>query len=122
VQLFETELVRCHGATAVIDYTRENFADREERYDVIFDAVGKRKSRDAMLHSANALAPNGKRISVDDGMPRLRRAALLELRQVCESGVLRPVIDGCYRLEEIVEAHRYVDQGHKRGNVVVTVS
>ena len=105
-----------------MDYTSENFADRKERYDVIFDAVGKRKSRVAMDRSAKALAPGGKRISVDEGMPRLRRQWLLDLRQLCESGALQPVIDRCYRLEQIVEAHRYVDQGHKRGNVVVTVS
>ena len=116
------KLVRSLGASAVIDYTSENFADRKERYDVIFDAVGKRKSRVAMDQSAKALAPGGKRISVDDGMPRLRRQSLLDLRQLCESGALRPVIDRCYPLEQIVEAHRYEDQGHKRGNVVVTVS
>lgn len=116
------DLVRSLGATAVIDYTRENFVDRNERYDIIFDAVGKRKSREAMLQSAKALAPNGKRISVDSGTPRLRRQALADLRQLSESGVLRPVIDRRYRLEQIVDAHRYVDQGHKKGNVVVTVS
>jgi NADPH:quinone reductase-like Zn-dependent oxidoreductase len=116
------ELVRSLGATAVIDYTCENFVDRKERYDIVFDAVGKRKSRTALLQSARALVPDGKRISVDSGTPRLRPQALVDLRRLSESGVLRPVIDRRYRLEQIVEAHRYVDQGHKRGNVVVTVS
>jgi len=116
------ELVRSLGATAVIDYTSENFVDRKDRYDIIFDAVGQQKSRAAMLESARALSPNGKRISVDSGMPRLRRQALLVLRQLCESGVLRPVIDRRYPLDQIDMAHRYVDQGHKRGNVVVTLS
>ena len=115
------ELVQSLGPTAVIDNTSENFVDRNERYDIIFDAVGKRKSREAMLQSARALVLNGKRISVDSGTPRLRRQALVLLRQLSESGVLRPVIDRRYRLEQIVEAHRYVDHGHKRGNVVVTV-
>jgi NADPH:quinone reductase-like Zn-dependent oxidoreductase len=115
-------LVRSLGATAVIDYTSENFVDRKERYDVIFDAVGKRKSREAMRQSGRALAPNGRRISVDNGTPRLRRQAMVDLRQLAESGVLRPVIDRRYPLEQMVEAHRYVDQGHKRGNVVVTLS
>ena len=117
-----TELVRSLGATAVIDYTSESFTDRNERYDVIFDAVGKRKSREAMRHSAKSLVPNGKCISVDSGTPGLRRETLADLRQQCESGVLRPVIDQCYPLQQIVEAHRYVDRGHKRGNVVMTVS
>ena len=53
----------------MIDYTSENFVDRKERYDIIFDAVGRRKSREAMLHSARALVLNGKRESVDGGTP-----------------------------------------------------
>ena len=113
--------VRSLGATAVIDYTAENFVDRKERYDAIFDAVGKRKSREAMLQSARALVPTGKHISVDSGSPRLQRPSHGGLQQLSESGVLRPVIDRHYRLDQIVEAHRYVDQGHKKGNVVVTV-
>ena len=116
------ELVRSLGAASVIDYTKEDFTQRGDRYDVIFDAVGKRKSARAMANRASALAAGGVAMSVDDSFPRTNTSDLLALKQLAESGELRPVIDRVYRLDEIVEAHRYVDLGHKKGNVVVTLS
>jgi len=116
------ELVRSLGAGAVIDYTREDFTRTGDRYDVIFDAVGKRKSAQAMANRAAALVPGGVAMSVDDAFPRTNRSDLLALKQLAESGELRPVIDRRFTLDEIVEAHRYVDQGHKKGNVIVEVS
>jgi NADPH:quinone reductase-like Zn-dependent oxidoreductase len=116
------ELVRSLGAAAVIDYTKEDFTQRGDRYDVIFDAVGKRKSAQAMANSASALASGGVAMSVDDSFPRSTTSDLLALKQLAESGELCPVIDRVYPLAEIVEAHRYVDLGHKSGNVVVSVS
>ena len=115
------DLVRSLGATWVIDYTKDDFV-KAGPFDVIFDAVGKRKSAHAMTGSSAALAPNGVSMSVDDGFPKTLTSDLLVLKQLAESGEFRPVIDRTYRLEEIVEAHRYVDQGHKKGNVVVTVA
>jgi NADPH:quinone reductase-like Zn-dependent oxidoreductase len=114
-------LVESLGASAVIDYTHEDFTRGPERYDVIFDAVGRRKSAKALVDAQRALTPGGKVISVDDAFPRLSRADLLVLKELAESGALKPVIDRTYPLEEMVEAHRYVDGGHKKGNVVVTV-
>ena len=114
-------LVESLGANAVIDYTREDFTLRAERYDVIFDAVGRRKSAQALADAQRVLTPGGKVISVDDAYPRLRPADLVVLKELAESGALKPVIDRTYPLEEMVEAHRYVDGGHKKGNVVVTV-
>jgi NADPH:quinone reductase-like Zn-dependent oxidoreductase len=67
------------------------------------------------------LTPGGKMLSVDDAYPRLRAADLLHLAQLAESGAFKPVIDRIYPLEELAEAHRYVDGGHKKGNVVVTI-
>jgi NADPH:quinone reductase-like Zn-dependent oxidoreductase len=115
-------LVESLGAERVVDYTREDFTTRGERYDVILDAVGKRKSAKAMLRAGDALAPDGRVLSIDDKYPRLRAEDLLLVKRLAESGELKAVIDRTYRLEEIVEAHRYVEEGHKRGNVIVTVA
>jgi NADPH:quinone reductase-like Zn-dependent oxidoreductase len=115
------KLVETLGASAVIDYTREDFTRRPERYDVIFDAVGRRKSARALVDAQRALTPGGKVTSVDDSFPRPVPADLVELKELAESGALKPVIDRTYPLEEMVEAHRYVDGGHKKGNVVITV-
>jgi NADPH:quinone reductase-like Zn-dependent oxidoreductase len=115
------DLVASLGATTVIDYTSEDFTDRAERYDLIFDAVGKRKSAAPLRRCRQALAPGGACVSVDDGRPKLRREDLVLLGELATTGEIRPVIDRTYALDEIVDAHSYVDMGHKRGNVVVTV-
>ncbi len=115
------ELVKSLGADEVIDYTKEEFTKRGELYDFIFDAVGKRKSSKLKLQCKEVLNPNGKYISVDDGTPKINIEYLLLLKELIETGKIKPVIDRCYTLEEIVEAHRYVEKGHKKGNVVITV-
>ena len=113
------ELVRSLGAGTVIDYTKEDFTNRDESYDFIFDAVGKRKS--SKFQGKKALTPDGKYISVDDGSPKPHIEDLILLRELVEAGRIRPVIDRTYPLEQMAEAHRYVDKGHKKGNVVITV-
>lgn len=113
------DLVRSLGAEVVIDYTREDYTQHKERYDLIFNAVGKRKAR---LQAEASLTPDGRHITVDDGTPRLRPQALAFLTELVEAGELRPVIDRHYPMEQIVDAHRYVDMGHKKGNVVITVA
>jgi NADPH:quinone reductase-like Zn-dependent oxidoreductase len=114
------EFVRSLGADAVVDYTREDFTNKDEHHDFIFDAVGKKKS--SKFQFEKVLTANGKYISVDDGSPKLRVEDLIFLKEIVEAGKLKPVIDRCYPLEQIVEAHRYVDKGHKKGNVVITVT
>jgi NADPH:quinone reductase-like Zn-dependent oxidoreductase len=114
------EFVKALGADAVIDYTREDFTQRPERYDLIFDAVGKRYS--SKIACRKALTPNGKLTSVDDGTPQLGVDTLLRLTELVEAGHLKPVIERVYPLEQTAEAHRYVETGHKRGNVVITIS
>ena len=109
------------GADEVIDYSKEEFTKRGELYDFIFDAVGKRKSSKLKLQCKEALTPNGKYISVDDGTQKIDIEYLLLLKELIETGEIKSVIDRCYTLEQIVEAHRYVDKGHKKGNVVITV-
>ena len=116
------ELVRALGADHVIDYTADGFSLGEGRYDVIFDAAGKRKSRMALADGGKALAPQGVLMSVDDGAPRLSTENLVLIKELAEAGEIKPVIDRRYPLEQIVDAHRFVDQGHKKGNVIVTVT
>ena len=115
------DLVTSLGATTVIDYTAEDFTDGAARYDLIFDAVGKRKSAAALRRCRQVLAPGGAFVSVDDGRPKLLREDLVLLGELATTGEIRPVIDRTFALDEIVEAHRYVDGGHKRGNVAVAV-
>jgi len=114
------ELVESLGAGAVIDYTREDFLTRGDLYDLIFDAVPA-VHRTVRLRGTGGLTPTGKYISVTDGSPKLHIEDLTLLTELTEAGRLRPVIDRTYPLEQIVEAHRYVDTGHKNGNVVITV-
>jgi NADPH:quinone reductase-like Zn-dependent oxidoreductase len=113
------DFVKSLGADAVIDYTREDFTQRPERYDLIFDAVGKRHSGKIACHKA--LAPKGRFISVDDGTPQLRTDMLVRLKELAEAGHLRPVIERVYPMEQAAEAHRYVETGHKRGNLVLSM-
>jgi len=116
------DLVQSLGADHLIDYTRETLADRGESYDFILDAVGKKKSSALKEECEKALTPNGQYISVDEGTPKPQLEDLFFLTELAEAGALKPVIDRSYPLEEIVAAHRYVDQGHKQGNVVITVA
>ena len=113
------ELVRSLGAGKVIDYTKEDFTKRGESYDLIFDAVGRRYS--SKLQCQKALAANGKFISVDDETPRIRTEVLVLLKELIEAGKIKPVIDRTFPLEQIAAAHRYVETGHKKGNVAITV-
>jgi NADPH:quinone reductase-like Zn-dependent oxidoreductase len=115
------ELVRSLGADKVIDYTKEDLTKKGELYDLVFDAVGKRKSSKLKLLCKEALTPNGKYISVDDGTPKIPIEYLVLLKELVETGKIKPVIDRRYPLEQIAEAHRYVEKGHKKGNVVITV-
>jgi len=126
------------GADRVIDYTKEEFTENGETYDIVFDAVNKSsftQCRRSLTNHGCYLA-TGIRLSA---LPRMlwsslaggKRAifgfsmdktdSLIALKALIEAGKVKPVIDRRYSLEQIVEAHRYVDAGHKKGNVVITV-
>jgi NADPH:quinone reductase-like Zn-dependent oxidoreductase len=132
------ELVKSLGADMVIDYTKEDFTKNGETYDVIFDAVGKSsfsgcikslKKEGIYLQAVATPALSvrmqwtsmisSKKLIGGTAIPKTEN--LIYLKELVEAGKLKPVIDRRYPLEQIVEAHRYVDKGHKRGNVVITV-
>ncbi|MBM7692104.1 NADPH:quinone reductase-like Zn-dependent oxidoreductase [Peribacillus deserti] len=112
------DLVKSLGADQVIDYTKEDFTKREDRYDIIFDAVGK----SSKTNCKKALTSNGTYISVEgQGIAKVRMEDLIFLKELLETGKIKSVIDKRYPLEEIPEAHKYVEKGHKKGNVVITL-
>ena len=132
------ELVKFLGADTVIDYTKEDFTVNGETYDIIFDTVGKL----SLSSCRNSLTQKGFYLVSTFGLPDLTRDLwssmtggrkvifgalsqtvedLVFLKELIEAGRLKSVIDRRYLLEQIVEAHRHVEKGHKKGNVVITV-
>jgi NADPH:quinone reductase-like Zn-dependent oxidoreductase len=113
------ELVTSLGADHVIDYTQQDFTQSGETYDVIFDAV----ARFSPARAKKALRKTGRYLNVhtDSGSGE-KIEELLFLKKLIEAGMIKPVIDRCYPLDQIIEAHRYVEKGHKKGNVAITVA
>jgi NADPH:quinone reductase-like Zn-dependent oxidoreductase len=109
-------LVASLGASTVIDYTTTDYAAGDATYDVVVDAAG-RTSRD---RARAVLADGGRFVSVRSA-GRERAADLMHIAGLLEQGAIRPVIDRSYPLERVREAHRYVEGGHKVGNVVITL-
>ena len=108
--------VKALGAKRVIDYTQEDFTASAETYDVIFDAVARLSSSKCR----KSLKPSGVYLSISNQSSETPEE-LIFLRELIEVEQIKPVIDRCYPLEQIVEAHRYAEGGHKKGNVVITV-
>ncbi len=133
------DFVRALGADEIIDYAAEDFTKRSETYDIIFDTVGKLK----FSKCKRALNPKGKFLACDmngaiilqmlwtklasnkkllSGVALDKPEHLQTLKDLAESGALKPTIDRTYPLDQIQQAHSYVDAGHKSGSVVITVS
>jgi NADPH:quinone reductase-like Zn-dependent oxidoreductase len=110
------DLVKSLGADKVIDYTQEDFTKLISKFDVVFDAVGKTSGSACK----NLLKPGGKYISVMM-MPKKNPNDLLFLKELIEARKLKTVIDRRYTLEQIREAHTYVEEHHKKGNVVINI-
>lgn len=112
------EMMESLGAHRAIDYTNEDFSTRLERYDVIFDTVGKFSKS---IYS-QALAPEGRYESIAKLNTKQNVEELSFMKGLIEADEIRAVIDRCYPLEQAAEAHRYVEAGHKKGNVILTVA
>lgn len=132
------EWVKALGADTVIDYTKEDFTRQNVTYDIIFDTVGKITFSDCKA----ALTPKGRFLMAVAGAPQwlqvlwtavagskkavagvavFTKKDLNFVKELIEEEKLKPVIDRKYTLEQMAEAHRYVDKGHKKGNVVIAV-
>jgi 2-desacetyl-2-hydroxyethyl bacteriochlorophyllide A dehydrogenase len=133
------EMVKTLGADKVIDYTKDDFTKTGETYDVIYDTVGK----GSLSGFVRSLKKKGCLILSAAGMPQMmqgvwtamttgrkfvsgvvseKKEDMVFIKDLIEAGKLKPVIDRSYPMEQIVEAHRYVEQGHKKGNVVITLA
>lgn len=115
------ELVASLGSDKMIDYTKKGAANQLEQYDFIFDAVGKNKTSNLKEACKESLTQDGKYVSVDDEFLKIQSHYLPKLRDLFETETIQAVIDKTYPLENIVEAHEYVEKGHKKGNVLIKV-
>jgi len=114
--------IKALGADKTLDYTDDREIEKLERYDLVFDCVGKARSSPLKAACKRALTQKGQLISIDDAALLLDSSRLDRIREFIETGKIKPITDRCYALDQIVEAHRYVELGHKRGNVAITVN
>ncbi|MEZ4657009.1 MAG: NAD(P)-dependent alcohol dehydrogenase [Caldilineaceae bacterium] len=117
-----TDFIKTLGADKTLDYTNDSEIGKLERYDVVLDCVGKARSSPLKEACKRALTPTGQSLSIDDAALLLDSSRLDRVRELIEMGTIKPITDRSYSLDQIVEAHRYVELGHKRGNVAITIN
>jgi NADPH:quinone reductase-like Zn-dependent oxidoreductase len=110
------------GADKMLDYTNDDEIGKLEVYDLVFDCVGKERSSALKEACKRALTKKGKYISIDDSALLLDSSRLDRIRELIEIGEIKAINDRCYSLDQIVEAHKYVELGHKKGNVAITIN
>jgi len=116
------EFIKSLGADKVLDYTKDESIRQLENYDLIFDCVGKAKKSDLREACKNHVSTQKDFISIDDEPLLLSSNRLMKIKELVESNVIKPVNDRVFLFSQIVEAHKYVELGHKKGNVAVTVN
>lgn len=116
------QFVKSLGSKAVLDYTLDESIDQLEKYDFILDAVGKGKKSFLKMKLKKSLKKSGKFVSIDDDALVLDSDRLSRISKLVSSGEIKPITDKIYPFSKIIEAHKYVETGHKRGNVAVTVN
>ncbi|HML50669.1 MAG TPA: NAD(P)-dependent alcohol dehydrogenase [Propionicimonas sp.] len=116
------ELARSLGADEVLDYTTTDAPPADARYDLVLDSVGGLKSSPLKQACRRALTTSGRWVSIDDGDLELDSARLEQVTALVESGAVAPVLSRRYGFEEIAEAHRHVQHGHKRGGVAISIA
>lgn len=115
------EFIKSLGADKALDYTKEESISKLEVYDLILDSVGKRKTSHLKEACKLSLANKGKFVSIDDSPLLCSSERLNKIKELVEVKVITPINDRCYPFEQIIEAHRYVELGHKKGGVAITV-
>ena len=116
------DLVKSLSSDRVIDYTLKGAEKQLSTYKYVLDAVGNSKTSILKEKSKKALNADGKYISIDTGVPQTPKRAFIQLRNYRATGKIKPVIDRIFPLEKMAEAHDYVELGHKRGNVIISMS
>jgi NADPH:quinone reductase-like Zn-dependent oxidoreductase len=115
------EFIKSLGADKTLDYTRDESISKLEVYNLILDCVGKRKTSRLKKVSKLSLTDNGKYVSIDDSPLLCSSERLNRIKELVEAKIITPINDRCYAFEQIIDAHRYVELGHKKGNVAITV-
>jgi NADPH:quinone reductase-like Zn-dependent oxidoreductase len=115
------EMVKTHGTDHVFDYTKQDAVPDGVHYDFILDAVGKMKTSKLKKSCKKALTPNGKYVSIDDGDLKNDSKRLDKITGYVEAGIIKPFLDKIYPFAQMVEAHKYVEKGHKKGGVAITI-